>query len=116
MLPLLKGCEMGPLLVLVSPCFRENIVVTSKTGSFYILSSLDNLLQKNVLVFFFGNQISKWHSFEEKKSIFDQLFTFLVTREKLQKFLQHISHSHTYIYFAHPIDFSFFCLTNFEKV
>ena len=23
----------------------------------------------------------------------------------LQKFLQHISHSHTYTYFAHPIDF-----------
>ena len=38
---------------------------------------------------------------------------FLVTREKLQKFLQHISHSHTYTYFAHPIDF--FRLTNFEK-
>ena len=38
---------------------------------------------------------------------------FLVSKEKLQKFLQHISHSHTYTYFAHPIDF--FCLTNFEK-
>ena len=24
---------------------------------------------------------------------------------KLQKFLQHISHSHTYMNFAHPIDF-----------
>ena len=30
-----------------------------------------------------------------------------------QKFLQHISHSHTYMYFAHPI--VFFCVTNFEK-
>ena len=38
---------------------------------------------------------------------------FLVTREKLQKLLQHISHSHTYTYFAHPIDF--LCFTNFEK-
>ena len=38
---------------------------------------------------------------------------FLVTRKKLQKFLQHISHSHTYMYFDHPIDS--FCLTNFEK-
>ena len=38
---------------------------------------------------------------------------FLVTREKLQKFLQHISQTHTYTYFAYPIDF--FCLTNFEK-
>ena len=32
---------MGPLLVLVSPCFRENVVVTCKIGSF--LCSLDNL-------------------------------------------------------------------------
>ena len=101
---------MGPWLVLVSPCFRENVVATCKIGSF--LCSLDNLLQKYVIVLFFGNQISKWRSFE-KKVIFDILFTFLVTREKLQKFLQHISHSHTYTYFAHPIDF--FCLTNFEK-
>ena len=87
---------MGPLLVLVSPCFRENVVLTCKIGSF--LCSLDNLLQKNVIVFFFGNQISKWRSFED--------FTFfLVTKEKLQKFLKHIPHSHTYMYFAHPIDF-----------
>ena len=42
---------MGPLLVLVFPCFRENVVVTCKIGSF--LCSLDNLLQKNVIVFFF---------------------------------------------------------------
>ena len=55
---------MGTLFVLVSPCFRENVVVTCKIGSF--LCSLDNLLQKNVIVFFFGNQISKWGSFEKK--------------------------------------------------
>ena len=46
---------MGPWLVLVSPCFRENVVATSKIGSF--LCSLDNVLQKNVTVLFFGNQI-----------------------------------------------------------
>ena len=41
-----------------------------------------------------------------KKGLFLTYFSyFLVTREKLQKFLQHISHSHTYTYFAHPIDF-----------
>ena len=92
---------MGPLLVLVSPCFRENVVVTCKIGSFFVCS-LDNFLQKNVIVFFFGNQISKWRSFE--KGLFLTYFSHvLVTREKLQKFLQHISHSHTY--FAHPIDF-----------
>ena len=49
-----------------------------------------------------------------KKGLFLTYFShFLVTREKLQKILQHISHSHTYTYFAHPIDC--FCLTNFEK-
>ena len=107
---ILKGCGMGPWLVLVSPCFRENVDATWKIGSF--LCSLDNLLQKNVIVFFFGNQISKWRSF--KKGLFLTYFShFLITREKLQKFLQHISHSHTYMYFAHPIDI--FCLTNFEK-
>ena len=101
---------MGPLLALVPPCFRKNVVVACKIGSF--LCSLDNLLQKNLIVFFFGNQISKWRSFE-KGAIFDLLFTFVSYQGKLQKFLQHISHSHTYMYFAHPIDF--FCLTNFEK-
>ena len=70
---LFKGCGVGPLLVLVSPCFRENVVLTYKIGSF--LCSLDNLLQKNVSVFFFGNQISKWRSSEER-AIFDLLFTF----------------------------------------
>ena len=48
------------------PCFRENVVVTCKIGSSF-LCSLDNLLQKNVIVFFFGNQILKWRSFKKKK-------------------------------------------------
>ena len=107
---LFKECGMGTLFVLVSPCFREIVVVTCKIGSF--LCSLDNLLQKNVIVFFFGNQISKWRSIE-KRLLLTYFSHFLVTREKLQKFLQHISHSHTHMYFAHPIDL--FCLTNFEK-
>ena len=62
MISLIKGCGMGPWFVLISPCFRENVVATCKIGSF--LCSLDNLLQKNVIVLFFGNQISKWRSFE----------------------------------------------------
>ena len=98
----IKGCGMGTLFVLVSPCFRENVVVTCKIVSF--LCSLDDLLQINVIVFFFGNQISKWRSFE-KRAILTYFSHFLVTKEKFQKFLQHISHSHTYMYFAHPIDF-----------
>ena len=75
---------MGPLFVLVSPCFRENVVVTCKIGSF--LCSLDNLLQKNVIVFFFENQISKWRSFE--KGLFLTYFShFFSYQGKLQKFL-----------------------------
>ena len=95
---------MGPWFVLVSPCFRENVVATCKICSF--LCSLDNLLQKNVIVLFFGNPIQ--NDAHLKKGLFLTYFShFLVTREKLQKFLQHISHIglHTYTYFAHPIDF-----------
>ena len=78
----IKGCGMGLWLVLVSPCYRENVVATCKIGSF--LCSLDNLLQKNIIVFFFGNQISKWRSFE-KRAILTYFSHFLVTRKKLQK-------------------------------
>ena len=85
------------------PCPPENQMVRP----------LDNLVQKNILIFFFGNQISKWRSFEKKGLFLTNFLHFLVTREQLQKFLQHISHSNTYAYSAHPIDF--FCLTNFEK-
>ena len=108
---LVKGCGMGPWLVLVSPCFRENVVATCKIGSF--LCSLDHLLQKNVIVLFFGNQISKWRSFE-KRAILTYFSHFLVTREKLQKFLRHISQTHMYTYFAHPIDF--FALPILKKI
>ena len=87
-----KGCGMGPWLVLVSPCFRENVDATCKIGSFWC--SLDNLLQKNVTVLFcFGNQISKWRSFENRV-IFDLLYTFFSHQGKLQKFFQHIYHTH----------------------
>ena len=101
---------MGPWLVLVSPCFREDVVVTCKIGTF--LCSLDNFLQKNVIVLFFL-EIKFQNGAHLKKGLFLTYFShFLVTREKLQKFLQHISQTHTYMYFAHPIDF--FWLTNFE--
>ena len=111
-----KGCGMGTLFVLVSPCFRENVVVTCKIGSF--LCSLDNLLQKNIIVFFlfFFFEIKFQNGTHLKKGLFLTYFSqFLVTREKLQKFLRHISHSHTYMYFAHPIDF-FFALPILNKI
>ena len=49
-----------------------------------------------------------------KKAIFDLLFTFFSHQGKLQKFIQHIPHSHTYTYFAHPIDF--FALPILKKI
>ena len=91
-----KGCGMGPWLVLVSPCFRENLVATCKIGSF--LCSLDHLLQKNVIVLFFGNQISRWRSFE-KRAIFDLLFTFFSHQGKVKKIPSaHISHTYIHIF------------------
>ena len=106
----LKGCGMGPWLVLVSPCFRENVVATCKIGSF--LCSLDNLLQKNEIVLFFGNQISKWRSFE-KRAIFDLLFTVSSHPGKVTK-IPSAHMSNTYIHvFCSP--YWLFCLTDFEK-
>ena len=31
-----KGCGMGPWLVLVPPCFKENEIATCKIGSFFV--------------------------------------------------------------------------------
>ena len=108
-----KGCGMGPLLVLVSPCFRENVVVTCKIWCF--LCSLDNLLQKNVIGFFFGNQIQNGSHLKKKNYFMTYFSHFLVTsRGKLQKFLQHISHSHTYMYFALTL-LTFFALPLLKK-
>ena len=99
---------MGPWLVLVSPSFRENVVATYKIGPF--LCNLGNLLQKKVIVFFFGNQISKWRSFE-KGDIFDLLFTFFSHQGKVTEnsFSTYLTHIHTHIllilltFFALPI-------------
>ena len=92
----LEGCGMGPWLVLVSPCFRENIVATCKIESF--LCSLDNLPQKNVIVLFFWNHISKWRSFE-KRAIFDLFFTFSSHQGKVTKIPSaHISNTYIHIF------------------
>ena len=87
---------MGTLFVLVSPCFRENVVVTCKLVSF--LCSLDNLLKKTVIVFFFGNQISRWRSFQ-KGAIFDLLFTFFSHQGKVTKIPSaHISLTYIHVF------------------
>ena len=87
---------MGPLLVLISPCFKGNVVATCKVGSF--LCSLDDLLQKNVIVLSFGNQISKWRSFG-KRTIFDLLFTFSSHQGKVTRIPSaHISLTYIHVF------------------
>ena len=87
---------MGPWLVLVSPCFRVNVVATCKIRSF--LCGLDNLLQKNVIVFCFRNQISKWRSFE-KRAFFDLLFIYFSHQRKVTKIPSvHISLTYMHIF------------------
>ena len=46
------GGDMGPLLVLVSPCFRENVYSCHMQNCVFLFS-LDNLLQKKMLLFSF---------------------------------------------------------------
>ena len=75
---------MDPWLILVSPCFRENVVATCKIRLF--LCSLDYLLRKNVIISFL--EIKFQNGAHLKKRLFLTYFShFLVTREKLQKFL-----------------------------
>ena len=101
----IKGTQMGPLLVLVCPCFRENVIFHIQNCFF--LCSLDNFLLKNVIVFFFGKSNFKM-AFIWKWAIFDLLFTF-----HKKSFSTYLTYTHTYTYFAYPIDFLW--LINFAK-
>ena len=92
----------------VSPCFRENVVATCKIGSF--LYSLDNLLQKNVLVLFLEIKFQNGAHLKTKGLGLTYFSHFLVTREKLQKFL------HTYLTYIRTLTLlTFFCHTNYDK-
>ena len=101
-----QGTE--PVLVLVSPCFRENVVATCKIGSF--LCSLNNLLQKNLIVLFFL-EIKFQNGAHLKKGLFLTYFShFLVTRESYKNsFSTYLKHINTRIlltlltFFALPI-------------
>ena len=91
-----KGCGMGPWLVLVSPCFRENVVATCKIRSF--LCSLDNLPQKKRNCSFFWKSNFKMVLIWKKKAIFDLLFTFFSHQGKNKNsFSTYITHIHTRI-------------------
>ena len=88
---------MGPLLVFVCPCFRENVIVTCKIVS--LLGSLDNCLLQNVIIFFLGGIKCQNGAHLKKKVIFDLLFTFLVTNEKTQNSIStYFTSIHTYIH------------------
>ena len=92
----LRGVEWVHGLFLFPLFFRENVVATNKI--WYFLCSLDNLLQKNVNVLFFGKQISKWGSFE-KRAIFDLLFTFFSHQGKVTKIpLAHVSLTYIHVF------------------
>ena len=106
----IKGCGMGRWLVFVSPCFRENVVATCNIVSFFV--SLDNLLQKNVIVLFLKSDFKLaliW-----KKAIFDLLFAFFSHQGKVTKipYSIYLTHIHTHILLTL---LTFFALSSFKK-
>ena len=104
--PNLRGVEWVHCLFLFPLVLGKMQLSHAKLGLF--LCSLDTLLQKNVIVFFFGNPISKWRSF-----IFGLFFTFFSHQGKVAK-IPSASISLTYIHiFCSP--YWLFCLTNCEK-
>ena len=71
---------------------------SSLMKNWVFLCSLDNLLQKNVIVFFFENQLSKWRSFE-KRAIFDLFSTFFSHQGKVAKIpTAHISLTYIHVF------------------
>ena len=88
---------MGPWLVLVSPCFRENVVATCKFESF--LCSLDNLLQKHVIVLFLF-KIKFQNGAHLKKGLFLTYFShFFSYQGKVTKIPSaHISLTHIHVF------------------
>ena len=84
----LRGVEWVHGLFMFPLVFWENA----------FLCSLDNLLQKNVIVFFFENQISKWRSFE-KRATFDPLFIFFSHQGKATQIPSaHISITYIHVF------------------
>ena len=90
------------------PLVLGEIHVTCKIVAF--LCSLENFLLKNVVVWkSHFKMVLIW-----KRVIFDLLFTYFNHQGKDKKIIQHISHLHTYTYFAHPSDF--FAFPNLQKL
>ena len=88
---------MSPWLVLVSPCFMENVVTTCKIGFFLCVCSLDNLPQKNVTVSFSEIKFQNGAHLK-KRANFDLFSHFLVTRESYKNsFSTYLKHIQTHI-------------------
>ena len=96
---------VGPLPDLVPPCFRGDVISTSKSVSLFASFRFHNFLLKNVVAFLSRNQISKSRLFEKNgiSLTYVSYFDLLFNREMTLKFLRHISHLYTYTYFARLI-------------
>ena len=82
--------------ILASPCFRKNVVVTCKIGSF--LCNLGNLLQKYVIVFFLEIKFQNGAHLK-KRALFDLLFTFFSHQRKVAKIPSaHISLTYIHVF------------------
>ena len=106
----IKGRVMGRLFILVCACFRENAVVTGNKMCLFCVSFLCCL---NEVLFFWKLKFKKALIWKKWLSL-TYFSHFLITRERTQKFLQHISHLHIFKNFARPIEFIF--LANFAKI
>ena len=90
---------MGTMFVLVSPCFRENVVVTCTIGS--CLCSLDNLLHKKRNCFLFWKSNFKMALIWKRNVIFDLLFTFFSHQGKVTKIpSEHISLTYIHVFWS----------------
>ena len=89
---------MGPLPPL---CFRENVIVTCRIFTFLLILLIS--FWKMRLFSFFGNQSSKWRSFEKKKKrlflTYIVLFTFFNHQGKDTKIPSaHISLTYKHVF------------------
>ena len=105
------GCGMCSLLVLVSPCFRGKCSCHMQNWVFFVSCRHVTSEKRNGFLFWKSN--FKMALIWKKKAIFGLLFTIFSHQGKVAKFIQHVSHSHTYTYFAHP--FYFFALPIVKK-
>ena len=110
---LLKGCGMGPLLVLVSPCFRENVYSCHmQNWVLFVWFRYFTSEKRNCFLFWKSNfkMVLIW----KKRAIFGLLFTLFSHQGKNAK-IPSARISLTYIHvFCSP--YWLFCFTNCEKI